>query len=112
MLTQQDLKQIQSKGIDLETFEEQIENFKRGFPFIDLVAPATLEDGIRNFSEAEIKVLEKTYNNEAPDRSVLKFVPASGAASRMFKHLFAFREKLTGTADDQKLLESDKGFHS
>jgi len=112
MLTQQDLKQIQSKGIDLETFEEQIENFKRGFPFIDLVAPATLEDGIKSFTETEIKALEKTYNYEAPDRSVLKFVPASGAASRMFKHLFTFREQLKGTTDDKKLLESDKGFNS
>ena len=112
MLTQQDLKQIQSKGIDLETFEEQIENFKRGFPFIDLVAPATLDDGIKIFNETEIKGLEKTYNYEAPDRSVLKFVPASGAASRMFKHLFTFREQLNGTEDDRKLLEQDKGFNS
>jgi len=112
MLTQQDLKQIQSKGIELETFEEQIENFKYGFPFIDLVAPATLEDGIKKFSETELKSLEKTYNYEAPDRSVLKFVPASGAASRMFKNLFSFREQLTGTESDQQLLESDKGFHS
>ena len=62
MLTQQDLKQIQSKGIDLETFEEQIENFKRGFPFIDLVAPATPEDGIKILNETEIKGLEKTFN--------------------------------------------------
>jgi hypothetical protein len=112
MLTQQDLKQIQSKGIDLETFEEQIENFKRGFPFIDLVAPATPEDGIKILNETEIKGLEKTFNYEAPDRSVLKFVPASGAASRMFKQLFSFREQLTGTADDRKLLESDKSFNS
>ncbi|MDP4289755.1 MAG: DUF4301 family protein [Bacteroidota bacterium] len=112
MLTQQDLKQIQSKGIDLETFEEQIENFKRGFPFIDLVAPATLEDGIKYFTETEVKGLEKTYNYEAPDRSVLKFVPASGAASRMFKHLYAFKEQLTGTAKDQKMLDSDQSFNS
>ena len=74
MLTQQDLKQIQSKGIDLETFEEQIENFKRGFPFIDLVAPATLEDGIKLFTETEIKGLEKTFNYEAPDRSVYQYI--------------------------------------
>jgi hypothetical protein len=112
MLTQQDLKQIQSKGIDLETFEEQIENFKRGFPFIDLVAPATPDDGMKCFSETEIKALEKTYNYEAPDRSVLKFVPASGAASRMFKNLFSFRDQLTGTTDDLHLLESDKSFTS
>ena len=112
MLTQQDLKQIQSKGIDLETFEEQIENFKHGFPFIDLAAPATLEDGIKKFTELEIKALEKTYNYEAPDRYVTKFVPASGAASRMFKQLFAFKEHLTVSEDDKKLLESDKGFNS
>ena len=112
MLIQQDLKQIQNKGIDLETFEEQIENFKRGFPFIDLAAPATLEDGIKIFTEIEIKGLEKTYNYEAPDRSVTKFVPASGAASRMFKHLFTFREKLTGTDEDRKFMELDKEFNS
>lgn len=113
MLTQQDLKQIQSKGIDLETFEEQIENFRYGFPFIDLVAPATIEDGIRKFTDTELKGLEKLYNNEAPDHAILKFVPASGAASRMFKNLFTFREKFSGFQNqDKTLFEADKSFNS
>ena len=43
MFIKEDLKQINEKGIDLKTIEKQIENFKKGFPFVQLVAPATPE---------------------------------------------------------------------
>lgn len=111
MFTQNDLKQFQAKGIDIKTIEQQIENFKKGFPFIELVAPATLANGIKSFTEQEAEKLISFYNKNAEDYEILKFVPASGAASRMFKSLFEFREKYRGTDDADTLLD-DKSFNS
>ncbi|HPG33037.1 MAG: DUF4301 family protein [Lentimicrobiaceae bacterium] len=111
MFTQNDLKQFQAKGIDLKTIEQQIENFKRGFPFVELVAPATPENGIKTFSEQETDKLITFYNKNAEDYEILKFVPASGAASRMFKHLFEFRENYKNRSDAEALM-ADKSFNS
>jgi hypothetical protein len=112
MFTQNDLRQFQSKGIDLKVIEQQIDNFKSGFPFVELVAPATINNGLKTFSEADADKLMVFYDKNSEDFEILKFVPASGAASRMFKLLFEFREKYTDPADATVLLESDKGFNS
>lgn len=69
---------------------EQIENFKSGFPFLKITGPATPADGIKVLSEEEINHHLDTYPEKAAKIDVVKFVPASGAASRMFKDLFAF----------------------
>ncbi|MFQ3325565.1 MAG: hypothetical protein ACI8YC_000193, partial [Salibacteraceae bacterium] len=69
--------------------ESQLERFKSGFPFINLDRSAVLEDGILSFSESETESLIAAYENEKKDFRILKFVPASGAATRMFKELFA-----------------------
>jgi len=85
-----DLKLFESKGISLDLIEEQINNFKTGFPFMDIIKAATVGDGILRLSENDkekyITIYEKALNNI----QVAKFVPASGAASRMFKNLFEF----------------------
>ncbi|MFH1120942.1 MAG: DUF4301 family protein [Bacteroidota bacterium] len=112
MFTQNDLRQFQAKGIDVKVIEQQIDNFKSGFPFVELVAPATLNNGLKTFDDAEADKLIVFYDKNYDDFEILKFVPASGAASRMFKLLFEFREKYTGPADAAKLLENDKGFNS
>ncbi|MBN2174564.1 MAG: DUF4301 family protein [Bacteroidales bacterium] len=92
MFTENDILQIQSKGIDLMTIEMQIRNFEKGFPFALLVKPATIGDGIEHFSEKEISDLVKYYDIHKGNFKIIKFVPASGAASRMFKTLFNFLE--------------------
>ena len=69
--------------------ESQLERFKSGFPFINLDRSAVLEDGILSFSESETESLITSYDKEKKDFRILKFVPASGAATRMFKELFA-----------------------
>ena len=51
MFTPNDEKQFQAKGIEIDTIEQQIENFKSGFPYIELVAPATSSNGMKSFSE-------------------------------------------------------------
>lgn len=112
MFTEKDLQQIQNLGIDPKTVTKQIENFKNRFPFIRLAAPATTENGLFSFTEEETKNLETFFNKNKDDYEILKFVPASGAASRMFKHLLAFQNDFTGTAEEIAALEEDKDFNS
>jgi hypothetical protein len=112
MLSTKDLEQIKTKGITPEKIEVQISNFKKGFPFAKLVAPATKGHGIRVFDEAEVTEMENFYSNQKPNYKLLKFVPASGAASRMFKHLFEFMEAYKGTPEDVEKFNADRSFNS
>lgn len=112
MFSEKDLQQIKNKGISIETVEKQLENFKKGFPYINLVAPATPGNGLTTFSNDEVKELEKYFDDNRDDYEVLKFVPASGAASRMFKHLLAFRNSYTGKDEELEKLFEDKSFNS
>ena len=93
MFTQEDLKQIESKGITVAQVESQLEDFKNGFPFLKLKSAAAIGNGILACNDAEcdsyISAWE-SYKSEGKD--IVKFVPASGAASRMFKDLFAFAD--------------------
>jgi hypothetical protein len=92
MFSNNDLKKIAALGITMETIEQQINNFKNGFPFARLQAPATKGNGIRTFNEKEIHELITNFDRTSKDLKLVKFVPASGAATRMFKHLYEFRE--------------------
>lgn len=91
MLSKQDLSQIAQRGISPEMVEHQLDQIKKGFPFLKIEAAASIGNGI--FSPTEKQRDEyvdgwKKYSEE--EHKVVKFVPASGAASRMFKNLFAF----------------------
>ena len=91
MLSQQDLKQIAQKGITQEQIENQLNEFKTGFPFLKLEAAAGIGRGIIAPNADERKKFEDIWNAyKAEGKRVVKFVPASGAASRMFKNMFAF----------------------
>jgi len=91
MLTQQDLKQIALRGISEEQIETQLNEFKTGFPFLKLEAAAAVGNGIVAPSDEERKQYVKAWEQyKAEGKKVVKFVPASGAASRMFKNMFAF----------------------
>ncbi|MDR0798432.1 MAG: DUF4301 family protein [Dysgonamonadaceae bacterium] len=91
MFTSSDLQQIESKGISLKQIEEQLAYFRNGFPFLPLVASASVQKGIRALSATEqTPYLQAWENYLKTDKEILKFVPASGAASRMFKDLFEF----------------------
>ncbi len=110
--TKSDLQQIKAKGIDVEIVEKQLENFKKGFPFIHLVAPATPDRGLLSLNEKDVNKFEQYFDDHKDDYEILKFVPASGAASRMFKHLLAFRKNYTGSNEDKEKFLSDKSFNS
>jgi hypothetical protein len=112
MLQQDDLLQIEKKGITLKTIENQIDNFHNGFPFIRLLRPAFLGDGILSFEEEQKNELIHFFEEESLSLRVIKFVPASGAASRMFKHLFEFRESMMETGRIPDPYFSDTGFNS
>jgi hypothetical protein len=85
-------KQILNQGMSVENVKEQLNNFKEGFPFLPIVEAATIGNGIKALTEAELKHYLDTYPKKASQKEVVKFVPASGAASRMFKDLFSFLE--------------------
>ncbi len=112
MLTTQDKNQISEKGISEMLIEKQIENFKKGFPFARLVAPASKGHGVQVFLESETHALAAFYQKQVVSYKLLKFVPASGAASRMFKHLFEFMGSYQGTVADIEKLNSDQSFNS
>src|ERR1035437_3863882 len=84
---------LKKHGISAVRIEEQLNSFKNGFPFLKIQSIAEPENGIVQVTAIEISELlnhwEKYLDSNA---SILKFVPASGAASRMFKDLFEFLE--------------------
>lgn len=91
MLSQEDLKQIAQKGITPEQIDKQLEQFATGFPFLRLEAAAGVDNGILSPDEDTRATFVKAWNDyKAKGRQIVKFVPASGAASRMFKNMFAF----------------------
>jgi len=97
MLNPNDLILLQQKGIDPATVEAQLARFASGFPFLRLKASAKVGEGIMQLSGTQQDCAVDRWNRFlAEGGSVCKFVPASGAASRMFKALFAF---VNGDAD-------------
>lgn len=90
MFTEKDLEQIHNKGITIDQVNAQISRLKNGMSFSNLVAAATVGKGIETYNEDEKKLLIDLYDTKKEALSIIKFVPASGAATRMFKFLFQF----------------------
>ena len=88
----QDIKQIKQKGLTVDEVESQIELFENGLPSVNLKSAAIINDGIKKLSSAEEQHYTDYYESNRNDYSILKFVPASGAATRMFKSFFSFIE--------------------
>jgi hypothetical protein len=90
--TAKDIQQIEKKGLTVKQVEEQIDLFKSGIPFTNIAEAATVSSGILKLGDNAIAELISYFEKEKNNISLLKFVPASGAASRMFKFLFQFLE--------------------
>jgi hypothetical protein len=112
MLQQDDLNQIEKKGIPIRKLENQLDHFKHGFPFIRLIRPAIQSDGIITFNEREKDENIRFFDKQSPFLRVMKFVPASGAASRMFKHLFEFNASINASRKVPESYFTDTGFNS
>ena len=93
MFTETHKSQIEGRGSNLAKVQQQIEYFKEGFPFMPLYKAATVGDGIVQLSDNEAHKYEKLFEEKAAQLKIVKFVPASGAASRMFKSLFSALEE-------------------
>ena len=83
-------EQIESKGLTIDAVNAQIETFKKGLPFVIIKSAATINNGIINLNEKDTEHFIDYYNSKRNNLSIIKFVPASGAATRMFKFLYNF----------------------
>ena len=91
MLNANDLEQLKAKGISEKQIEEQLACFVKGFPYLEIAASASVEKGIMVIDkEAQASYMEAWDAYLAKNKKIVKFVPASGAASRMFKNLYEF----------------------
>ena len=91
MFNEKDLQLLQQKGISQDTIQQQLRRFEKGFPYLKIECAATPGNGITVLTTKEFNACTELWRNyRATDGSILKFVPASGAASRMFKDIFAF----------------------
>ena len=89
------------------TTEQQLKYFREGFPLMKIDAPATPGKGINVLTPAqEDESIE--YLGKAAVDGMVKFVPASGAASRMFKDIFGGLEQPNDAV--RKLTENIKKF--
>lgn len=91
MLNAKDLALLSDKGISEQQIEEQLANFVKGFPFLEITASASVEKGIQVIpQDKQATYMEAWDAYLVKNHKILKFVPASGAASRMFKNLYEF----------------------
>ncbi len=110
MFTEKEIRQIEARGLTVEAVERQIENFRRGFPFLKIVRAASPADGVLTVDERRVAEAVARYEKAAAGLDIVKFVPASGAATRMFKELFAFVNEGKRGAGIDRLLEHIEEF--
>lgn len=104
MFTQKDIELIEARGLSVEAVEQQIENFRNGFPALPVVRAASVGDGIVRLDDAARAEAVAHYDEAGKALRVVKFVPASGAATRMFKELFEYVNDDKRTAGIDKLI--------
>ena len=97
--TDNDLVQLNELGLTVEKVQQQIDHFKEGFPKTRLDDAATpANGGIHVLNDKEIARYQRLYTSLSKGQRLLKFVPASGAATRMFKDLYSFTAKYFGVS--------------
>ncbi len=109
-MTEEDKKKLEKElksehgklDIPVETIIKQIETFERGIPPVKIIRACTIGDGIRIIPEEQYNSYFDLFQNAVDSERVIKFVPASGAASRMFKKL---QSVLTKSKTTRKELE-------
>ena len=112
MFTTKDLDLFKQRNVTVEQIENQLKAFQTGFPFLKLVSAATVGNGILRMTEIDENHYESLWNEYlTTDGNILKFVPASGAASRMFKNLFAFVDGESNVPEDDFMKTFFAGIH-
>jgi Domain of unknown function (DUF4301) len=105
--TDRDLEQMKGMGLTPEKVLSQIETFKKGFPYAKLVRPCTAGDGIHVLTQPDLKRYAERYSEVALSGRAMKFVPASGAASRMFKAFLAVNSLYARITNEEISSEKD-----
>ena len=100
MYTKEDLANFKQRGIKAEVIDRQLANFEKGFDYVSLSEPATIDNGILQIQPEEEEHLIATYEDACQKSDILKMVPASGSATRMFKDLYAFMDSYHGTMEE------------
>ncbi len=113
-MTDVDVKILQDKGISEEKFEEQLNRFRNGFPFMKVERPAVVPDAVSVLDDSERdECIDVWRDYLCQNKKIVKFVPASGAASRMFKSLFEFLDRGKNELEndgDRKFFDSLENF--
>jgi len=91
--SKKDIIQIEKKGMTVNMVEKQIRLFENGLPFANLVSEATIDNGIIKLTKDKTERYISKFEDKKNKITILKFVPASGAATRMFKFLFTFLDE-------------------
>jgi len=91
--SKKDQEQLKARGISIQMAQDQLARFKKGFQPTKLVAACSVGNGIRKLSDVELDEYVERYSGESLKHDIVKFVPASGAATRMFEALFNDVEK-------------------
>jgi hypothetical protein len=110
MFKERDLKQLKEKGIDISLAEQQMGFLRKGFPFKRLTKAAILQHGIKKLTDKQLNEYIAAYDQHV-DLHRVKFVPASGAATRMFKALFEFDELFRQSNLDPGIISKDAYKH-
>lgn len=110
MFSEKDIIRLSELGISRQDAESQIKYLRKGFPFMKLAKAATVRNGIKKLNDAQIKDFSRIYE-EAKELAGIKFIPASGAATRMFKALFEFDELFRQSDFDARILTKDAYKH-
>ncbi|WP_308991473.1 DUF4301 family protein [Mariniflexile litorale] len=90
MFTEQDIKQIENHGLTVEKVNAQMRLIKSGMIYSNLLDAATIGNGILKKDKQQQQDCIDAFESKRDQLSIVKFVPASGAATRMFKFLFQF----------------------
>lgn len=112
MLTAKDSNLLDIKGVTTKQIEKQIQQFEKGFSPLEIIKPALVKDGIRQLTDKRMAELISLYEKKSKRLKKLKFVPASGAATRMFKRLYEVLNTYQGTEEEYLKLMAENDFYS
>ncbi len=99
MYSKEDLKNLKNRNLSKKDIELQLENFQKGFGYVKLSAYAAVGKGIKKLSGEEEERFIKIYDENTENTDVVKMVPASGSATRMFKMLLSFFKEYDGSQE-------------
>ncbi len=99
--TDTDIQQINKHNLNLNTIQQQMTDFQNGFPYIDIKSAAVIDNGVMEMLSDEYA---EYFDANADDYNIVKFVPASGAATRMFKDLFEYLQSGTHNKVSQTII--------